>query len=733
GRWTVVDASAIKTSEDAGYGKGSDETLQPRDRTRTASSDQVEEIARNLDPERIAESQTTDQGAPFVNDEGMVLSGNGRSLAIRKAYEEDGAKAKEYKKWLIDNADRFGLDEANLRASTDIPMLVRVVEDYGGMTQGRFAEVSNQSQLLGMSVSERAANDARAIINNPSLQELFNPSDSDILSASNREFVHRFLDEMGGKAEYINKKGEFTGDLRVRLKRALIAVAVGPDQTALIDKLTEDNEGLTRVANALSAVAPKLVKFQGTEFDLTEDLSNALSAYIEAHSSGMTVEQFQSQQSLFEANERTADADRILTVLGKHGKRSAAKVEAFFRDYIDQASRVDTTSQGLALGIDETTKDTILSNLEEQDGQQDEQLELGKAEADAQGQPETLPAEDAQVENLGGRNAELSKDSLPLRDPNDIDSIDRSIEDLRSVYVVENNAYLEHWAYIGDAQQALDSGADIKEVNRKYDSFGDYIAALKAKQMEHYDKAQKAEEEINRLLVERDNAKINSGKADIIDEIKADTMENGSTSRGGDYWIKRIQGINTDELESLLNWLSTGDASSWVTRFIGEKAHDEMAVRTGQAEAEEVAAASHPKVGRQWQDRYNRLHWIESYNPETKEFEVQMDGGRLVYMSEEELDARIAKDLHERTPEFEAEQERLIEESIQAKTDEAKKKQDRKEALAGLVEYSKATGKDLSKLTEELLLPHGDDATVTIFVLDVLDKKFGYVMDYREG
>jgi ddrB-like ParB superfamily domain len=76
----VVEASDLITSQDHGY----DSRLQPRERDRAAAQAQVRNIASNLDPERLGYSAEADRGAPIVGSDGMVESGNGRVLALRK-------------------------------------------------------------------------------------------------------------------------------------------------------------------------------------------------------------------------------------------------------------------------------------------------------------------------------------------------------------------------------------------------------------------------------------------------------------------------------------------------------------------------------------------------------------------------------------------------------------------------------------------------------------------------
>jgi hypothetical protein len=80
-----------------------DQAIQPRQRgDRTASDVQIAEIASRLDPERLGDSAEADRGAPIVGPDGMVESGNGRVMAIRRAYQSVPESAQRYRQWLAD-------------------------------------------------------------------------------------------------------------------------------------------------------------------------------------------------------------------------------------------------------------------------------------------------------------------------------------------------------------------------------------------------------------------------------------------------------------------------------------------------------------------------------------------------------------------------------------------------------------------------------------------------------
>lgn len=115
-QYEVVDASMLSPTQQK-------DDNQFRDRERTASHSQINQIARNLDPRKLASSPTMDMGAPLLALDGKtIIAGNGRTMAIRQAYQEGGAEG--YRQFLKDNADRFGIDSVQLD-SVENPVLIR--------------------------------------------------------------------------------------------------------------------------------------------------------------------------------------------------------------------------------------------------------------------------------------------------------------------------------------------------------------------------------------------------------------------------------------------------------------------------------------------------------------------------------------------------------------------------------------------------------------------------------
>ena len=100
--------------------------MQPRNRQRAAMQEQITSMSNNLRPADLAESRNLNQGAPVIKSDGAVLNGNGRTIAIQKAWLN--GKADKYKQYLLDNAEKLGINPADIE-SIEHPILVRVVQD----------------------------------------------------------------------------------------------------------------------------------------------------------------------------------------------------------------------------------------------------------------------------------------------------------------------------------------------------------------------------------------------------------------------------------------------------------------------------------------------------------------------------------------------------------------------------------------------------------------------------
>lgn len=102
--------------------------LQPRDRSRVASREQLLDRAANLQPEMITEGPGLGGGAPLVSQSGVVESGNGRVMMMNHVYQNNPQAAAKYRDYLKANAEQFGLTAGQLKGLKK-PILVRTRQD----------------------------------------------------------------------------------------------------------------------------------------------------------------------------------------------------------------------------------------------------------------------------------------------------------------------------------------------------------------------------------------------------------------------------------------------------------------------------------------------------------------------------------------------------------------------------------------------------------------------------
>jgi hypothetical protein len=251
--------------------------LQPRDRSRAASDAQIEDMAINLDADRLLPSKEADRGAPIVGPDNVVESGNGRVSAIRRArqaYPEryaaylDGMKAAGY--------DLRDGDILVLRRTTDLSPAERV----------EFVNAANTSAIARMSATEQAVADSRLI--DDSVLASIEPGSSVTafsLGANGNELAQAFLAKLpqAERAALTDAAGQLNTDGVRRIQNALMAAAYG--DAATVAKAAEAIDDSTRaITGALIDVSAAWIAMRrdieaadvSSDYDMTDALMGAL-------------------------------------------------------------------------------------------------------------------------------------------------------------------------------------------------------------------------------------------------------------------------------------------------------------------------------------------------------------------------------------------------------------------------------------------------------------------------
>lgn len=265
----VVELSSLQPAQGA---------LQVRDRSRAASDAQVDEIAHNLDPARLMPSVDADRGAPIVGADDTVDSGNGRVMAIKKAYDTYPEQAQGYR----DALDAAGYKTEGMQQ----PVLIqRRITDLSPDARAQFNAEANTSGTARMSATETAAMD-RGALDDGTLRML---NDGPVTSRDNRDFVARFLGNLPSneRAALVDEGGRLNADGQRRIENALVASAYGDVDAGVVSRFAEATDDNTRsVVGALSDVAGRWALMRramaagelSPEYDVTPELTNALRA-----------------------------------------------------------------------------------------------------------------------------------------------------------------------------------------------------------------------------------------------------------------------------------------------------------------------------------------------------------------------------------------------------------------------------------------------------------------------
>ncbi len=345
-KYAIVDAKDLIASQHDDLRANSDypSVLQPRDRSRFASQQQIARIAGNLNPRLLMDNPLSSEGAPIIGKDGVVESGNGRVLAIRKAYAEGGAE--KYRQALTDAGHKT--------EGVDHPVLVRVRETP--MTDAErvnFTQESNQRSTASMSATEQAMTDAHKI----TAGSLDKFRGGEIKAVGNRDFLRAAIDDVIPKneqASVFTKDGELSQEAERRINGALLAKAYGDESILRLLTESTDNE-LTSFGRALTSVAPSWAKMRelageghiSPEVDITANIVDAAKIILRSRREGKPLAHYLDTTDMF-AGDVDPITKLLLGVMHSNEEmtkfRSYDKMAGFLSEYVKEAEKTQTGS-----------------------------------------------------------------------------------------------------------------------------------------------------------------------------------------------------------------------------------------------------------------------------------------------------------------------------------------------------------------------------------------------------
>lgn len=379
--YKVVSLNDLITSHTDAFGENPKypQELQPRLRGRAAGQEQVLGIAAELNPDGLlVDYHTTDRGAPIVGNDLVVESGNGRTMALRKAKAMYPDKYKAYQDAVRTAAQEYGLSVEGI----EDPVLVR--ERITEVDRPKFTEDANVESSAGMSGIENAKKDAKYITDE--LLADFNVAEKQTVEQAlrkieNQELVRSFLDQLpkSEKGKLVDAKGALSIDGAARIKYAMI-LKIYPDESGmrLLTAFAESlDEGTTNLQKALYNTLGEMAMLEGAaktgkipaDLSIAEDVSKAVDVYTRLRQENLNVEDYLGQQSLFEKELDDFQSEMLRFIY--NNRRSPNKLRQMISGYIQSAMEQPPAGQESMFGT-RPTKGEILDAVTKNLGQETE-------------------------------------------------------------------------------------------------------------------------------------------------------------------------------------------------------------------------------------------------------------------------------------------------------------------------------------------------------------------------
>jgi 2'-5' RNA ligase len=373
----VVDLKDLVTSntESGAINPAYTKELQPRNRERAASKQQVDKIAKTFVPEAaLWDFHQLDKGPAIIGPDNMVESGNGRTIAMKKMAADHPEKWAEYQAKLKQHLSQAGLSEKDLEGKAQ-PVLVR--RRLSQVDRAAFAQEANTAPVLQMSATEQALVDSKHI-SDAHIGRLEVGDDQTIdqalRSPKNRGFVSDFVGTLtpAERGPLMRGDGSLSQQGLWRVKAAVFTKTFpGEAGTRLADTFLESlDSNVKNFESGLSGALPKMAQADSLiksgsrdkSLDISEDVSKSVDMLARLKEQGMPVQKFLNQGNMF-GSELSGFQEKLLAHFDTMS-RSAKQIRDFLNGYSDAVIAAPDPHQGNLFGpSDGPTKESIVNHL----------------------------------------------------------------------------------------------------------------------------------------------------------------------------------------------------------------------------------------------------------------------------------------------------------------------------------------------------------------------------------
>lgn len=335
-RYELAELPSLVTSHDTGFRPRSDfpHELQPRARESAPAQDQVNAMAARLQPERLGRSAEANSGAPIVGPDNVVESGNGRTLAIAKVYEQGRDQA--YRDWL----ESQGFDTSGLKQPVLVARRVSDLDDAGRVA---FAHSANTSTGLRMNAAEQATADAK-LITPQALDAL--AAEGGVAAADSRAFVRDFLSRLPAseRGAFLDANGSLSQQ-GIRRLDAAVASRAFDDEAFIARAFDAADPNIKGVAGALTDVAGPWARMRAAAqsgeidaaHDVTSDVMKAAKSIMRARDEGRPVAELMNQRDMFGGE--ASDLAKQLLLRPDGSVASRRQIAENLQRYAEEAQR----------------------------------------------------------------------------------------------------------------------------------------------------------------------------------------------------------------------------------------------------------------------------------------------------------------------------------------------------------------------------------------------------------
>ena len=399
-RYGLVELGELVTSHDdnLGVNPAYPSELQPRARERAGAQARNYQLEQELNPRLLMGDVGAGSGAPIVAPDGVVESGNGRTIALRRSAAKGGEAYARYRAAL----DAAGHDTTGMKA----PVLARMREQpMQGGARAALAREMNADVTERMGAAEQAQVDA-ARISDGSFEAL--PDNAAPWGARDfaRDFIARAAPDQANVLA--GADGSLSPEGVRRIKAAVLQRAYG--DARLVGQIFEDEASdVRKLGEAAAEAAPMWARMRAAAslgsipraLDLTANLTGAMDlvrfAKAEGKPLGEVVGELLGQSDMFSGSALSPATEAMLRLMYRDAEfkkpTAAPKLASALRDYARQALEVKPGKDLFGETPSEDTARQILANLSDRFAAGDAgPIDIVRPPGPSRGEPGARPA-----------------------------------------------------------------------------------------------------------------------------------------------------------------------------------------------------------------------------------------------------------------------------------------------------------------------------------------------------